>query len=68
MGDDAVRVSLEVLGPLVTNDHEVLTVLAGDGLDDLDGLRGTLAEAFPSLDVEVHRGGQPGAPLLIGLE
>jgi dihydroxyacetone kinase-like predicted kinase len=67
-GDDPVEVSLQVLRPLVTDEHEVLTVLAGDGLDELDGVREAFSEAFPSLEVEVHRGGQPNYPLLIGLE
>jgi len=67
-GDDSVEVSLQVLRPLVTDEHEVLTVLAGDGLDELDGVREAFAQAFPSLEVEVHRGGQPNYPLLIGLE
>jgi dihydroxyacetone kinase-like predicted kinase len=37
-------------------------------LSQLDRVREAFAETFPSLEVEVHRGGQPNYPLLIGLE
>jgi DAK2 domain fusion protein YloV len=68
VGDDPVEVSVEALRSLVREEHEVLTALVGEGLDEVDRVRATLAEAFPSLEVEVHRGGQPHYPLLIGLE
>jgi dihydroxyacetone kinase-like predicted kinase len=68
VGNDPVEVSVETLRSVVREEHEVLTVLAGEGIDGLDEVRASLAEAFPSLEVEVHRGGQPGYPLLIGLE
>jgi dihydroxyacetone kinase-like predicted kinase len=47
---------------------QVLRGLCGDGLDELDRVREAFAEAFPTLEVEVHLGGQPNYPLLIGLE
>ena len=68
VGHDPVEVSVEVLRPLVNEEQELLTVLVGDGLDELDRVQGALAEAFPSLEVEVHRGDQPNYPLLIWLE
>jgi DAK2 domain fusion protein YloV len=68
VGDDPVEVSVETLRSLVREEHEVLTVLAGEGLNALEEVRASLAEAFPSLEVEVHRGGQPSYPLLMGLE
>jgi dihydroxyacetone kinase-like predicted kinase len=70
VGADPIRVAVEVLRPLVAEEHEVLTVLTGDwaGLHDGQRAADALTEAFPALEVEVHAGGQPHYPLVIGLE
>ena len=69
VGDDPVRVAVEILRAVVDRNHELLTVLTGDGYPG-DGRRAAaaLAEAFPTLQVEVHAGGQRHYPLVIGLE
>jgi DAK2 domain fusion protein YloV len=68
VGDEPVDVLLGALRPLVREEHEVLTVLTGEGFEDVEDLRRALGEAFPGLEIEVHRGGQPHYPLLVGLE
>jgi dihydroxyacetone kinase-like predicted kinase len=63
-------VATRVLRTLVRDEHEVLTLLLGQDVDDEQGRRAAaaLGEAFPTLEVEVHRGDQPHYPFLIGLE
>ena len=46
----------------------VLTLLTGAEPPPLDGLLERLASAHPELEVEVHEGGQPHYPLLLGAE
>jgi DAK2 domain fusion protein YloV len=69
VGNDPIDVAMEVLQGLVGDEHEIVTVLTGDGAagDDGDRFRAALSRAFPHLEVEVHAGGQPHH-LLIGLE
>jgi DAK2 domain fusion protein YloV len=69
-GPDAVTVAVEVLELLRTADHEVLTVLAGAGIpdEDFDDLVAALALSVDDLEIEVHRGDQPGEGYLLGLE
>jgi DAK2 domain fusion protein YloV len=69
-GRDPVEVATKVLRTLVRDEHEVLTLLLGQDVDDEQGRRAAaaLGEAFPTLEVDVHRGDQPHYPFLIGLE
>jgi uncharacterized protein len=47
----------------------MVTVVAGSGSGDLaDRCASYLAEARPTVDVVVYDGGQPGYPLLVGVE
>jgi hypothetical protein len=50
--------------------HEILTIIAARVVPDEEVDRDVIAlrEAFPSLEVEVHRGGLSDPPYLIGLE
>jgi uncharacterized protein len=70
VGDDPIEVAMEVLRGMVGEEHEIVTVLTGDGAagDDGDHAAAAITRAFPHLEVEVHAGGQPHYPLLIGLE
>jgi DAK2 domain fusion protein YloV len=70
VGEDPIEVAMEVLRGMVGDEHEIVTVLTGDAADGDDGDRAAAAisHAFPHLEVEVHAGGQPQYPLLIGLE
>ncbi|HEX2031948.1 MAG TPA: DAK2 domain-containing protein [Actinomycetota bacterium] len=70
VGDDPVAVAVETVRPLVRDEHELLTLLVGEGVSEGDGRRAAeaLGAAHRGLEVEVHRGDQPHYPFLIGLE
>jgi hypothetical protein len=53
---------------LLEQPKAVLTLLTGDEPPPLDGLVERLAADHPELEVEVHEGGQPHYPLLLGAE
>ena len=59
-----------LLEHLVTDDHEIVTVIEGDGATAADTRRITewLAEHRPDASTEVHHGGQPLYPYLISVE
>jgi hypothetical protein len=70
IGDDPGGIARELIGQLVTERHEVLTLLSGSDVTNVEAetLAGSLREAFPNLEVELHEGGQANYPYLIGLE
>ena len=55
---------------LITNKHELLTIIEGDGATAANTRRITdfLEEEFPNIAVEVHHGGQPLYPYYFGIE
>jgi uncharacterized protein len=76
-GDGIVSVSPDLLeavtallGKLVTAGSELVTVLTGADADDATtaSLAAWFAERHPSVEVEVHDGGQPLYPYLFGVE
>jgi dihydroxyacetone kinase-like predicted kinase len=67
-GDDFADVTLEVVGHLLAEPRSLLTLLTGAEQPPLDGLVERLTSAHPELEVEVHEGGQPHYPLLLGAE
>jgi uncharacterized protein len=67
-GDDFGEVALAVATRLLGERRAVLTLLTGAEPPPLDGLVERLAAAHPELEVEVHEGGQPHYPLLLGAE
>jgi uncharacterized protein len=60
----------KLLDLLVTDDHEIVTVIEGEGAAAADTRRITewLAEHRPGVAPEVHHGGQPLYPYLFGIE
>jgi DAK2 domain fusion protein YloV len=62
--------SNQLLTVLVRPEHELLTIIEGDGSSPANTRRVTefLAEEFPQISVEVHHGGQPLYPYYFGLE
>jgi DAK2 domain fusion protein YloV len=62
--------SNQLLSVLVRPEHELLTIIEGDGSSPANTRRVTefLAEEFPQISVEVHHGGQPLYPYYFGLE
>jgi DAK2 domain fusion protein YloV len=67
-GDDFAEVAFGVVAHLLDEPRTVLTLLTGNEPPPLDGLVDRLASAHPELEVEVHDGGQPHYPLLLGAE
>jgi DAK2 domain fusion protein YloV len=67
---DPVEAALELVASLVTDDSEIVTVLAGADARavDTDRIREQVALAHSHVEVEVHDGGQPLYPYLIGVE
>ena len=61
---------IELLDLLVTDDHEIITLIEGEGSSVGETRRVTewVAEHRPDVAVEVHHGGQPLYPYLIGIE
>jgi dihydroxyacetone kinase-like predicted kinase len=66
----AVDAAVALVDVLVDDDAELVTVIVGEGADadDTARLGEHLADAHPHVEVEVHRGGQPLYPYLIGVE
>ncbi len=67
-GEEFADVALAVIDRLLAQPRTLLTLLTGDEPPPLDGLVERLAAGHPELEVEVHEGGQPHYPLLLGAE
>ena len=67
-GDDFADVACELVARLVAEPRGVLTLLTGAEPPPLDGLVERIRASHPELEVEVHEGGQPHYPLLLGAE
>jgi len=63
-------VTAGLLGRLLADEHELVTLIEGEGATAADTRRiiGWLAEEYPNVATEVHHGGQPLYPYLLGLE
>ena len=62
------EVARAVLGQLLAEPRDVLTLLPGAEVPGLTGLRAWVGEQHPDLEVEVQEGGQQHYPLLISAE
>jgi DAK2 domain fusion protein YloV len=67
-GDDFAEVAFGVAARLLGEPRALLTLLTGSEPPPLDGLIERLESTHPTLEVEVHEGGQPHYPLLLGAE
>jgi dihydroxyacetone kinase-like predicted kinase len=63
--DEAARAVLETL---LAEPRSVLTLLTGTEAPAVDRLVEELRESYPDLELDVHDGGQPHYPLLLGAE
>jgi fatty acid kinase len=59
-----------LLGELVTDEHEIVTLIEGEGSTAADtrAITEWLDDHRPAVAVEVHHGGQPLYPYLVGIE
>jgi fatty acid kinase len=62
--------TMALLERLIRPDHELLTVIEGEGATPAETRRVTewLHDQYPDVAVEVHHGGQPLYPYLLGIE
>jgi DAK2 domain fusion protein YloV len=68
--DSAAEAAFALVDALVTGDSEIVTVLVGSEARaaETQRVREHLAFAHPAVELEVHDGGQPLYPYLIGVE
>lgn len=62
------EVTRSLLGRLLAEPRDVLTVLTGEGAPPLNGVLDEVARQHPDLELDVHEGGQPHYPLLLSAE
>jgi DAK2 domain fusion protein YloV len=67
-GETFDEVARAVLEKLLAEPRDVLTLLTGEDAPALDGLLSAIEAEHPSLELEVHQGGQPHYPLLLAAE
>jgi len=70
VADTAFDATTGLLAELVEENHEIVTVIAGEDADEATtaAVVAWLATEHPGLDVEVHDGGQPLYPYYLGIE
>lgn len=69
VGSDLEVVAVEVLERLLGGGGELVTIVSGEGGDDLGArLLAHVEEHHPTVDVALHDGGQPRYPLLVSVE
>lgn len=62
--------SLKLISSMIGEESEVITILTGKGIseDEKKELVKELSRKYPEMEVEVHEGGQPLYPLIVGVE
>ena len=70
IADSIAQASSQLLVRLIHPEHELLTIIEGEGASSANTRRITefLAEEYPRVSVEVHHGGQPLYPYYFGIE
>jgi hypothetical protein len=70
IADSAVMATRLLLSRLLTDEHELVTLIEGEGSKVADTRRigEWLSEEYPNVALEVHHGGQPLYPYLLGIE
>ena len=65
-----IEATTALLDAMVTDDHEIVTIIAGVDANEPETAAITewLAVERPDVEVEVHQGGQPLYPYYIGVE
>ena len=70
VGDTPVVAATKLLNDLVGQDHEILTVIVGENVSDGETrvVAEWVTENRPSIEIEIHHGGQGHYPYLFGVE
>jgi DAK2 domain fusion protein YloV len=68
--DDPLEAAVAVVSTLADDDHEIVTIVIGADATEAEGatLAAQIGLAHPDLEAEVHVGGQPLYPFIIGVE
>lgn len=68
--DDVTTALLSLAESMLDDTHELMTLVGGEGADSssIEALRHWLSENAPEVELEVHEGGQPLYPYLLGVE
>ena len=66
----AAEATIGLLADLLTDEHEILTIIEGEGSTAGDTRQVTewVSEHYPGVEVEIHHGGQPLYPYFVGVE
>jgi dihydroxyacetone kinase-like predicted kinase len=67
-GGEFDEVTAAVVEHLLSEPRGVLTILTGEGAQELNGVLGRIAELHPDVEVDVQDGGQPHYHLLLSAE
>jgi uncharacterized protein len=70
IADNVVLCTRLLLGRLLDDTHELVTLIEGEGsrVGDTRRIAEWLSEEYPEVALEVHHGGQPLYPYLLGIE
>lgn len=70
VNDSLAGAACALLDILVTGDHDLVTIIEGDGSGAADTRRITewIKDQRPDVEIEVHHGGQPHYPYLFSIE
>jgi DAK2 domain fusion protein YloV len=70
VADTLGEAAVGLLGALLDDDHELVTIIEGEGASPAvtRELTEWLAEHHPEVEAEIHHGGQPLYPYLLGVE
>ncbi len=68
--DSADAAAIVMLDVLLDDDGELVTLVVGEAADPsgTERIAAHLASAHPDVELEVHEGGQPLYPYLVGVE
>lgn len=68
--DNIDDTTLELIRKMKNNEHEMITLYYGEGVDEAaaEALAAKVAEAFPDCEVDFHFGGQPVYYYMVSLE
>ena len=67
---DVVTAMTNLLAAMLDEDHEIVTLICGEGASEAETslIEAWVDEHHPDVDVEIHQGGQPLYPYYIGIE
>ena len=70
VADSAVMCARLLLSRLLSDSHELVTLIEGEGakVGDTRSIEEWLSDEYPDVALEVHQGGQPLYPYLLGIE